>query len=220
MTYPDWLFPIVNRYYMPLEGKWYAKGKDTCVPDPAIPYDCGVKPEDGSPAQKLQALYDKGVNEPDEANRHEIVWEAIQINIDEGPFIIGISGDQPMPIVVKDYMRNILDYGVVGPWAPATPGNQIACAVVDGQVNSATCINRFGMAAWGLQPQAVVIAMQTVAGGSPVRHSPRSLGSVDARGGLRLSTSHIAACHAPAEPDRPQGCTPTSQIIRFARTHA
>jgi hypothetical protein len=31
-----------------------------------------------------------------------------------------------MPIIVKDYMRNILDFGVVGPWAPATPGNQIA----------------------------------------------------------------------------------------------
>lgn len=125
-TYPDWLFPIVNRYYMPLEGKWYAKGQDTCVPDPKIPYDCGVKPEDGSPAQRLQALYDKGVNEPDAAKRDAIVWEAIQINIDEGPFIIGISGDQQMPIVVKNYMRNIPNYGVVGPWAPATPGNTIA----------------------------------------------------------------------------------------------
>ncbi len=125
-TYPDWLFPIVNRYYMPLEGKWYAKGKDNCVADPKIPYDCGVKPEDGSPAQKLQALYEKGVNEPDPAKRDAIVWEAIQINIDEGPFMIGISGDQQMPIVVKDYMRNILDYGVVGPWAPATPGNTVA----------------------------------------------------------------------------------------------
>ncbi len=125
-TYPDWLFPIVNRYYMPLEGKWYAKGKDACVPDPAIPYDCGVKPEDGSPAQRLQALYEQGVNEPDEAKRNELVWEAIQINIDEGPFIIGISGDQAMPVVVKNYMRNIPNYGVVGPWAPSTPGNTIA----------------------------------------------------------------------------------------------
>lgn len=125
-TYADWLFPIVNRYYMPLEGKWYAKGKDTCVADPAIPYDCGVKPEDGSPAQKLQALYEKGMSEVDPAKRDAIVWEAVQINIDEGPFIIGIAGDQQMPVVVKKYMKNILDYGVVGPWAPATPGNTVA----------------------------------------------------------------------------------------------
>jgi peptide/nickel transport system substrate-binding protein len=125
LTYPDWLFPIVNRYYMPLEGKWYAKGKDTCVPDPKIPYDCGVKPEDGSPAQRLQALYEKAMAQPTIEQRHEVVWEAMQIDIDEGPFIIGISGDQAMPIVVKDYMRNILDFGVVGPWAPATPGNTV-----------------------------------------------------------------------------------------------
>ncbi len=125
-TYPDWLFPIVNRYYMPLEGKWYAKGKDTCVADPKIPYDCGVKPEAGSPAAKLQALYEKGIATASIEGRDKVVWEAVQVNIDEGPFIIGIAGDQQMPIVVKNYMRNIPNFGVVGPWAPATPGNTIA----------------------------------------------------------------------------------------------
>jgi peptide/nickel transport system substrate-binding protein len=128
LTYPDWLFPIVNRYYFPLEGRWYAKGGDTCTDQPAEgnAYPCGVKPEDGSPAQLLQALYDKARETGTEQGRHEVVWEAIQIHIDEGPFVIGVAGDQPMPIIVKDYMRNILDFGVVGPWAPATPGNQIA----------------------------------------------------------------------------------------------
>ena len=67
----------------------------------------------------------KGLAEKDVEKRHQIVWEAIRVNIEEGPFIIGISGDQAMPIVVKNYMRNILDFGVVGPWAPATPGNQV-----------------------------------------------------------------------------------------------
>ena len=32
LTYPDWLFPIVNRYMFPLEGRWYASGKATCKP--------------------------------------------------------------------------------------------------------------------------------------------------------------------------------------------
>jgi len=125
-TYPDWIFPIVNRYMFPLEGRWWAKGKETCVPPADKPYDCGVKPEDGSPAQKLQALYEKGLQAKTIEERHQIVWDAIQVIIDEGPFVIGVSGDQPMPIIVKNYMRNILDYGVVGPWAPATPGNQLA----------------------------------------------------------------------------------------------
>jgi peptide/nickel transport system substrate-binding protein len=125
-TYPDWLFPIVNRYVFPLEGRWFAKGKDTCKPDPKVPNDCGVKPAADSPAAKLQALYEKGQTTASIDDRHKIVWDAIKVYEDEGPFVIGVSGDQPMPIIAKDYMRNILDFGVVGPWAPATPGNTVA----------------------------------------------------------------------------------------------
>jgi peptide/nickel transport system substrate-binding protein len=125
-TYPDWIFPIVNRYMFPLEGRWYAEGKDKCKLVEGQPYSCGVKPEADSPAAKLQALYEKGQQTRTIEDRHKVVWEAIDVIVEEGPFVIGVAGDQPMPIIVKNYMRNILDYGVVGPWAPATPGNQIA----------------------------------------------------------------------------------------------
>jgi peptide/nickel transport system substrate-binding protein len=125
-TYPDWIFPIVNRYMFPLEGRWYDRGKDTCQLVEGQPYSCGVKPEVGSPAYQLQALYEQGLAEPDVNKRHEIVWEAVRVIIEEGPFVIGLAGDQQMPVIAKNHMRNILDYGVVGPWAPATPGNQIA----------------------------------------------------------------------------------------------
>lgn len=124
-TYPDWIFPIVNRYMFPLEGKWWSKGKDSCKPDPKIPYDCGVKPEPGSPAEKLQALYEKGLATKSVEDRHKVVWEAIDVIIEEGPFVIGISGDQQMPVIINKKLRNVLDYGVVGPWAPCTPGNQV-----------------------------------------------------------------------------------------------
>ncbi|MBI4927457.1 MAG: twin-arginine translocation signal domain-containing protein, partial [Anaerolineae bacterium] len=117
-TYPDWIFPIVNRYMFPLEGRYYAKGKETCVAPADKPYDCGVKPEPGSPAEKIQALYEKGLATKTVEDRHKVVWEAVQVIIDEGPFVIGVSGDQQMPVIVKEYMRNILDFGVVGPWAP------------------------------------------------------------------------------------------------------
>jgi peptide/nickel transport system substrate-binding protein len=128
LTYPDWLFPVVNRYYFPLEGRWFAKGGDACTDQPAEgnAYPCGLKPEDGSPAQVLQELYNKARETNTEEGRHEVVWEAIDVHIEHGPFVIGVAGDQPMPIIVKDYMKNILDFGVVGPWAPSTPGNQIA----------------------------------------------------------------------------------------------
>ena len=127
-TYPDWIFPIVNRYMFPLEGRYYAKGKEACTPPADLPYDCGVKPEPGSPAEMMQALYDQGRAEGDINKRHEIVWKAIRdVLIEHGPFVIGVSGDQPMPIYIKDNLHNVLDFGVVGPWAPATPGNQV-CA--------------------------------------------------------------------------------------------
>ncbi len=109
----------------PLEGKWWSKGKDSCKADPNIPYDCGVKPEPGSPAEKLQALYEKGLATKSVEDRHKVVWEAIDFIIEEGPFVIGISGDQQMPVVINKKLRNVLDYGVVGPWAPCTPGNQV-----------------------------------------------------------------------------------------------
>ena len=124
-TYPDWIFPIVNRYMFPLEGRWYASGKDTCKQVEGQPYSCGVQPEANSPAAQLQALYEKGQTAQSVEDRHKIVWEAVDVIVNEGPFVIGVSGDQPMPIIVKNYMRNISDYGVVGPWAPSTPGNQI-----------------------------------------------------------------------------------------------
>ncbi len=128
LTYPDWMFPIVNRYMFPLEGRWFAKGGEKCTDQPAEgnQYPCGVKPEDGSPAQILQDLYVKARNTGTIEDRHKVVWEAIDEIVKDGPFVIGVAGDQPMPIIVKDYMRNILDFGVVGPWAPSTPGNQIA----------------------------------------------------------------------------------------------
>ncbi|MBU2611489.1 MAG: hypothetical protein KJ606_11200, partial [Chloroflexi bacterium] len=103
-----------------------AKGKEACTPAADKPYECGVKPEPGSPAEMMQALYDKGRAEGDINKRHEIVWKAIRdVLIAHGPFVIGVSGDQPMPIYIKDNLHNVLDFGVVGPWAPATPGNQI-----------------------------------------------------------------------------------------------
>lgn len=124
-TFPDQIFPIRNRYMFPLQGRWYEKGGDTCVEDPDVPYSCGIKPEPGSLAEQLQVLYQKGLSEKDLQKRHEIVWEAIALIEEEGPVILSVSGDQPAAALATDVMRNILNFGVTGPWAPATPGNQV-----------------------------------------------------------------------------------------------
>lgn len=111
-TFPAWLFPTAGGRDWPMVGKWYQTGGKE-----------GVAPEPGSPEERLLKLYDQGRSEPDIQKRHEIVWEAIRIHIDEGPFILGAAGDQPMPVVVKNNFLNVPENGIVGPTSVATPGN-------------------------------------------------------------------------------------------------
>ncbi len=111
-TYPDWVFPIRNQYMFPLEGLWYDTGGAA-----------GMAPEPGSPAALLQALYEQGLAESDFEARQQIVWNAIQLHITEGPFVIGVSGDQPAPVVIKNNFHNVPEFGVTGPWAPSSPGS-------------------------------------------------------------------------------------------------
>ncbi len=111
-TYPDWIFPTRNNRAWPRVGTWrQTGGKEGWAPDP------------GSPAARLLELYDKGLAEPDIEKRHRIVWDAIRIHINEGPFTLGAAGDQPMPVVVKNNFRNVPAHGILGPWAPGSPGN-------------------------------------------------------------------------------------------------
>jgi peptide/nickel transport system substrate-binding protein len=114
-TYPDWIFPLrgggEGSRSWPMEGKYRATGGKEGWPPEGV-------------AKELQDLYDQGVIEPDEQKRQEIVWDAIRIHIEQGPFNLGASGDQPMPVVVSDKMHNVSTYGVLGPWAPGSPGNQ------------------------------------------------------------------------------------------------
>lgn len=112
-TYPDWVFPVRDNRAWPLQGKWRQTGGEE-----------GEEPEPGSPAARLQALYDEGLVEPDPQKRHEIVWEAVQIHIEEGPFMLGVGGDKPIPVVLKNNFRNVPQTGILGPWAPGSPGNK------------------------------------------------------------------------------------------------
>jgi hypothetical protein len=82
-------------------------------------------PEPGSPAALLQDLYRKGLATSTEEGRNKVVWEAVEVFIEEGPFVIAVSGDQLMPVLIDNDLRNVMDFGVIGPWAPSTPGNQV-----------------------------------------------------------------------------------------------
>ena len=112
-TYPDWIFPLRNNRAWPLEGDYRATGGEK-----------GWEPQPGTTyAYELQALYDQGLATASIEDRHKIVWDAIQIHIDHGPFMIGGSGDQQMPVVVRNGFHGIPDLVILGPWAPGSPGN-------------------------------------------------------------------------------------------------
>ncbi len=109
-TYPDWIFPLRNNRAWPMEGYYRQTGGEE-----------GWEPTGAALA--LQDIYDAGLAEPDVEARHQLVYDAIRVHIDQGPFMIGASGDQPMPAVVKDGFHGIPGLVILGPWAPGSPGN-------------------------------------------------------------------------------------------------
>jgi peptide/nickel transport system substrate-binding protein len=109
-TYPAWVFPVGEVRAWPLECTWRMTGGAE-----------GLEPT--GPAKALLEIYDRGLAEADMNKRHGLVWEAIRIHIEEGPFFIGASGDQVVPVVIADNFRGVPDLVILGPWGPCTPGN-------------------------------------------------------------------------------------------------
>jgi peptide/nickel transport system substrate-binding protein len=114
-TFPDWIFPLrdSNPRSWPLEGGYReSSGARGWEPQPNTTW-----------AYELQQIYDQGSATASIEERHKLVWDAIRIHIDHGPFMIGGSGDQQMPVVVRNGFHGIPDLVVLGPWAPGSPGN-------------------------------------------------------------------------------------------------
>jgi peptide/nickel transport system substrate-binding protein len=114
-TFPDWIFPLRGNdsRSWPLEGRYRETGgKEGWEPMPGTTW-----------AYELQQIYDEGIATADINARHQLVWDAIRIHIDHGPFMIGGSGDQQMPVVVRNGFHGIPDVVILGPWAPGSPGN-------------------------------------------------------------------------------------------------
>lgn len=112
-TYPAWVFPTNGIRAWPKQGKWFeTAGAEGWEPDP------------DSSTMKLIELYNQGMAEPDVQKRHELVWEAIGIHIDDGPYYLAASGDRAVPVVLQDNFHNVPETGILGPWAPCSPGNK------------------------------------------------------------------------------------------------
>jgi len=114
-TYPDWVFPTgtdPNRRMWPFIVRYQITSGHE-----------GTPIEKGSVEERLMEIFNKGMSEPDPEKRHHYIWDGVRIHIDEGPFCIGITGGQPIPVVVKNDFRNVSNFGVLGPWAIGGPGD-------------------------------------------------------------------------------------------------
>lgn len=132
VVFPDWLVPLNWERWAPLYGNWYAvRGTsmegtelDKASRDRSPPRE---EPPAGSPYARLQELYDRIKIEPDPIKRDNLVLDAIQIHIDEGPFVIGTAANYPRLVIVKNNLRNVPEGdqlalgGFVNPWIVPYP---------------------------------------------------------------------------------------------------
>lgn len=110
-TFPGYVFPTFANTWHPRTGRWYATGgRDGEAPT-------GFTKE-------LLDIYEACKREPDIGKRHDLVLDAIEIQLEKGPFMIGTTGRQKTLVVTKNYFRNVPETGILGPWAISQPGSK------------------------------------------------------------------------------------------------
>ena len=137
LVYPQWLVPIEETRWAPLEGKFYAvrgtpaENAEQNV-DPYKRKPPRMAPDKGGPVEKIWQLYDQTKTEPDQLKRTKLVWDIMKIHISDGPFFSGTVANTPSIILVKDGLKNVptrddlgpknnYQYGFTGPWIIPSP---------------------------------------------------------------------------------------------------
>ncbi|HVO29488.1 MAG TPA: ABC transporter substrate-binding protein [bacterium] len=110
LTYPDWIFPTSQGIWHGAVGKWYESGGKEGEPPTGV-------------QRQLLDLYEKIQREPDLDRANDLVLDAIQLHIDEGPFILGTAADPPALVVIRNNFHNVpTEPRVLGAWAAMQPG--------------------------------------------------------------------------------------------------
>ncbi len=119
IPFPDNVFPVGNTRFHPLTGLWQQTGGEE-----------GEEPT--GVMRELLDIYYEVIRTGDEQERNGLILRAIDLHIDEGPFIYAPVAHIPAPVIVKSNMRNVPEFGVapngktyypvLGPWAPGFPG--------------------------------------------------------------------------------------------------
>ncbi len=137
LVYPQWLVPIEQTRWAPLEGRMYAlrgtpKQDTEKDVDPFKRQPPRMDAEKGGPVEQLWNLYDQTKTEVDQLKRTQLVWQIIKIHITNGPFFVGTVANTPMIVLVKNGLMNVptkddlgdkngYQGGFTGPWIIPSP---------------------------------------------------------------------------------------------------
>lgn len=91
-------------------AEWYTTGGKSGI---AIP--------PGSFLEKTAKIYEDALLIADEAKRDDRLLDLYQIWVDEGPIYVGVIGDTAGPVVVKNTLKNVPKFGVLGAWVYGYP---------------------------------------------------------------------------------------------------
>jgi len=112
LVYPQWLVPIWNERWAPMQGRMYSvrgtelEGTEADV-DPWERQPPRLDPVPGGPVEQLWAKYDESKVEPDTIARYHLVWDMIKIHVENGPFFMGCVANFPRLLHVSTDMRNV-----------------------------------------------------------------------------------------------------------------
>ncbi|MBV7337227.1 hypothetical protein KFU94_55160 [Chloroflexi bacterium TSY] len=117
-AFGEWLFPshifepLDGSKAFPLVGQWWNSGGES-----------GQAPEPGGPEDRLIQIYQQTLQEPDRIARGQLLADAVRVHIDDGPFKLGLVGNQPALATARNSLRNVPDFGITAPWTPGAPGS-------------------------------------------------------------------------------------------------
>jgi peptide/nickel transport system substrate-binding protein len=132
LLYPQWLLPMENTRWAPLQGEMYnSKGRKEYTSeqdvDPWKRHPPRRMPDKGGPVEKLWNIYEKTKTEADAMKRHQQVWELIKVHIEFGPYVQGTVCNVPT-LMLRHFdlgnvplRDNLALGGFTAPWIHPTP---------------------------------------------------------------------------------------------------
>jgi len=112
LVYPQWLVPIWNERWAPMQGRMYSvRGTELegteLDKDPWERQPPRLEAEPGGPVEQLWNFYDQSRVEPDTIARHHVVWDMMKVHVEHGPFFMGCVANMPRLLHVNKDMRNV-----------------------------------------------------------------------------------------------------------------